>query len=65
MITYQRFLELCDKALKEKCSLGREDLADCVDPANYWDSDMSETEAMESARDFAEELLEAEGFPTE
>jgi hypothetical protein len=48
MLTYRQFRSLVNRELLAQCGLGLDCLADC-DLSDYWDEDLTESEAREIA----------------
>ena len=62
MLTYRQFRSLVNRELLAQCGLGLDCLADC-DLSDYWDEDLTESEAREMAIEAARDVLYDNNFP--
>jgi hypothetical protein len=62
MLTYRQFRSLVNRELLAQCGLGLDCLAD-VDISDYWDEDLTESEARELAIEAAQSVLAENDFP--
>ena len=62
MLTYRQFRSLVNRELLAQCGLGLDCLADC-DLSDYFDEDLTESEAREMAIEAARDVLYDNNFP--
>jgi hypothetical protein len=62
MLTYRQFRSLVNSEVVARCGLGLECLADC-DLSDYWDEDLTESEARDMAIEAARDVLYDNNFP--
>jgi len=65
-MTWEEFVNACNKAVERKIGMHRDDLPDTIDLADYWDESMSREDCERAAKEFADDLvseqLEEMGF---
>jgi hypothetical protein len=61
-MTYRQFRSLVNRELLAQCGLGLDCLADC-DLSDYFDEDLTESEAREMAIEAAQDVLYDNNFP--
>jgi hypothetical protein len=62
MLTYRQFRSLVNSEVVARCGLGLECLADC-DLSDYFDEDLTESEARQMAIEAAQDVLYDNNFP--
>ena len=62
MLTYRQFRSLVNSEVVARCGLGLECLADC-DLSDYFDEDLTESEARQMAIEAARDVLYDNNFP--
>ena len=62
MLTYRQFRSLVNSEVVARCGLGLECLADCV-LSDYFDEDLTESEARQMAIEAARDVLHDNDFP--